>query len=139
QHCAAPTQAAVVSLATGEGATMSGEAQSRTEIIVPEPQQRLAEAVAAIGKPIVVVLKHGRALALQGAVANAQAILATWFLGTETGNAIADILFGAHGPSGRLPASFPRASGQEPYYYAHKNTGRPNPSGPLEPYKAHFR
>src|SRR4029079_7155773 len=91
------------------------------------------------GKPMIVVLKHGRALALQGAVANAQAILATWFLGTETGNAIADVLFGAYGPSGRLPASFPRASGQEPYYYGHKSTGRPNPRGPLEPYKAHFR
>ena len=108
---------------------MSGEAQSRTEIVVPEPQQQLAEAVAAVGKPVVVVLKHGRALALEGAVANAQAILATWFLGTETGNAIADVLFGAYSPSGRLPASFPRASGQEPYYYAHKPTGRPNPPG----------
>jgi beta-glucosidase len=136
---AAARQADVVVLAIGESQGMSGEAQSRTEIVVPEPQQALAEAVAATGKPIVVVLKHGRALALEGAVAGAQAILATWFLGTETGNAIADILFGAHGPSGRLPASFPRASGQEPYYYAHKSTGRPNPPGPLEPYKAHYR
>jgi beta-glucosidase len=136
---AAARQADVVILAIGEGANMSGEAQSRTEIIVPPPQQQLAEAVAAVGKPIVVVLKHGRALALDGAVANAQAILATWFLGTETGNAIADVLFGGYSPSGRLPASFPRRSGQEPYYYAHKPTGRPNPPGPLEPYKAHFR
>lgn len=136
---AAARNADVVVLAIGEGANMSGEAQSRTEIVVPEAQQQLAEAVAATGKPMVVVLKHGRALALHGAVANAQAILATWFLGTETGNAIADVLFGAYSPSGRLPASFPRASGQEPYYYAHKATGRPNPPGPLEPYKAHFR
>jgi beta-glucosidase len=139
QAVAAARQADVVVLAIGEGANMSGEAQSRTEIVVPEPQQRLAEAVAAVGKPIVVVLKHGRALALEGVVANAHAILATWFLGTETGNAIADVLFGAYSPSGRLPASFPRASGQEPYYYAHKPTGRPNSPGPLEPYKAHFR
>lgn len=118
---------------------MSAEAQSRTEIVVPKPQQELAEAVAKLGKPTVVVLKHGRALALEGAVANAQAILATWFLGTETGHSIADVLFGAYSPSGRLPASFPRRSGQQPYYYAHKRTGRPNPEGKLEPYKARFR
>jgi beta-glucosidase len=119
QAVAAARQADVVVLAIGEDSGMSGEAQSRTEILVPAPQQELAEAVAATGKPVVVVLKHGRALALEGAVANAQAILATWFLGTETGNAIADILFGAFSPSARLPASFPWRSGQEPYYYAH--------------------
>jgi beta-glucosidase len=139
QALAAAQAADVIVLAIGESQAMSGEAQSRTEIVVPKPQQALAEVVASAGKPMVVVLKHGRALALQGAVANAPAILATWFLGTETGNAIADVLFGDYGPSGRLPASFPRASGQEPYYYAHKSTGRPNPPGPLEAYKAHFR
>ena len=63
----------------------------------------------------------------------------TWFLGTETGHAVADILFGAEGPSARLPVSFPQASGQEPYHYAHKATGRPNPDGPLQPYKARYR
>ena len=139
QAVAAARSSDIVVLAIGESANMSGEAQSRTEIVVPEPQQRLAEAVAATGKPIVVVLKHGRALALEGAVANAQAILATWFLGTETGNAIADVLFGAYSPSGRLPASFPIRSGQEPYYYAHKSSGRPNTTDMLEPYKEHFR
>jgi len=139
QAVTAARAADIVVLAIGEGQGMSGEAQSRTEIVVPEPQQALAEAVATAGKPMVVVLKHGRALALQGAVANAPAILATWFLGTETGNAIADVLFGDYSPSGRLPASFPLRSGQEPYYYAHKSTGRPNPPGPLEAYKAHFR
>ncbi|HEY7958929.1 MAG TPA: glycoside hydrolase family 3 N-terminal domain-containing protein [Sphingomicrobium sp.] len=139
QAVAAARQADIVVLAIGEGANMSGEAQSRTEIVVPPPQQQLAEAITAIGKPVVVVLKHGRALALDGAVANAPAILATWFLGTETGNSIADVLFGVYGPSGRLPASFPLRSGQEPYYYAHKITGRPNPPGELQPYKAHFR
>ena len=139
QAVAAARGADVVILAIGESFDMSGEAQSRTEIVVPEPQQRLAEAVAAVGKPMIVVLKHGRALALEGAVADAPAILATWFLGTETGNAIADVLFGAYSPSARLPASFPWKSGQEPYYYAHKPTGRPNPPGDLQPYKAHFR
>ena len=118
---------------------MSGEAQSRTEIVVPAPQQQLAEAVAAVGKPMVVVLKNGRALALEGAVANAHAILVTWFLGTETGNAIADVLFGAYGPSGRLPASFPRASGQEPYYYAHKTDRPAQPAGPLRAIQGAYR
>lgn len=139
QAVAAAQQADIVVLAIGESTNMSGEAQSRTEIVVPPPQQALAEAVAAVGKPMVVLLKNGRALALEGAVADAQAILVTWFLGTETGHSIADILFGRQSPSGRLPVSFPRRSGQQPYYYAHKNTGRPNPEGKLEAYKARFR
>jgi len=139
QAVAAARAADVIVLAIGESFDMSGEAQSRTEIVVPPAQQQLTEAVAATGKPIVVVLKHGRALALEGAVADAPAILATWFLGTETGNAIADVLFGAYSPSARLVASFPWKSGQEPYYYAHKPTGRPNPPVDLQPYKAHFR
>ena len=139
QAVAAAQQADIVVLAIGEAQGMSGEAQSRTEIVVPKPQQDLAEAVAKVGKPTVVVLKHGRALALEGAVANAPAILATWFLGTETGHSIADVLFGAYSPSGRLPASFPRRSGQQPYYYAHKRTGRPNADPTLENYKARFR
>jgi beta-glucosidase len=136
---AAAREADVVLLAIGESEGMSGEAQSRPEIVVPAPQQALAEAVAAVGKPIVVVLKNGRALALEGAVANAQAILVTWFLGTESGNAIADVLFGAYSPSARLPCSFPRSPGQQPYYYSRKETGRPNPGERLEPFKAHYR
>jgi beta-glucosidase len=136
---AAARAADVVLLAIGETEAMSGEAKSRTEIVVPPAQQALAEAVAATGKPIVVLLKNGRALALQGAVRDAPAILVTWFLGSEGGNAIADILFGAASPSGRLPVSFPIASGQEPYHYDHKSTGRPNPPGPLLEYKAHYQ
>jgi beta-glucosidase len=136
---AAARNADVVLLAIGESQGMSGEAQSRPEIVVPAPQQALAEAVAAVGKPVVVVLKNGRSLALQGAVADAGAILVTWFLGTESGNAIADVLFGAYSPSGRLPCSFPRSPGQQPFYYARKPTGRPNPGETLEPYKSHYR
>ena len=139
QAVAAARQADIVVLAIGEAQGMSGEAQSRADIVVPKPQHELAEAVAKVGKPVVVVLKHGRALALEGAVADAQAILATWFLGTETGNSIADVLFGAYSPSGRLPSSFPRLAGQQPYYYAHKPTGRPNPDPKLDEYKARFR
>ena len=105
---------------------MSGEAQSRVEIAVPAPQMALAEAVAATGKPIVVLLKpRPRAGAGRARSRNAPAILATWFLGSETGNAIADVLFGDYAPQGRLPVSFPQASGQEPFYYNHRSTGRP--------------
>ena len=136
---AAAQAADIVVLAVGESQTMSGEAQSRTDIVIPAPQMALAEAVAATGKPMVVLLRHGRALALHGAVKDAQAILATWFLGSMSGMATADILFGLASPSARLPCSFPYESGQEPLYYAHKNTGRPNPPGPRVAYKAHYR
>ena len=135
---AAANAADVVLLAIGESENMSGEAQSRTEIVVPAPQQALAEAVAKAGKPVIVILKNGRGLALHGAVKDAPAILVSWFLGSESGHAIADVLFGVHGPSGRLPLSFPHESGQEPYYYDHKMTGRPAPN-PTEPYKARYR
>ncbi|WP_019832655.1 glycoside hydrolase family 3 N-terminal domain-containing protein [Sphingomonas sp. PR090111-T3T-6A] len=129
----------IVLLALGESEEMSGEAQSRTEVVLPAPQQALADAVAATGKPVIVLLKNGRALALEGSVLTAQAILVTWFLGSETGNALADVLFGRVAPSGRLPVSFPRESGQEPYHYDHKPTGRPAPAGPRQPYKAQYR
>lgn len=129
----------VVLLAIGEILEMSGEAQSRTDIVVPAAQQALAEAVAATGKPIVVLLKNGRALALHGAVKNAEAILVTWFLGTETGNAVADVLFGEYNPSGRLPVSFPIESGQQPYFYNHKSTGRPYVKGGDAAFKARYR
>ena len=135
---AAAKAADVVVLAVGEGAFMSGEAQARVDISIPAPQLALAEAIAATGKPVVVLLKHGRALALTGAVKDAPAILATWFLGSETGNAVADVVFGVYAPQGRLPVSFPQASGQEPYYYNHRNTGRPQLTDDKN-YKARYR
>ena len=136
---AAARNADVVVLEIGESENMSGEAQSRDEITVPAPQQALAEALAATGKPLVIVLKNGRALALEGAVKAAPVIVVGWFLGSEGGRALADVLLGKASPSGRLPMSFPIASGQEPFYYDRKSTGRPNPSGDLLPYKAHYR
>ncbi|WP_298093065.1 glycoside hydrolase family 3 N-terminal domain-containing protein, partial [uncultured Sphingomonas sp.] len=136
---AAARDADIVLLALGETQLMSGEAQSRTEIVIPEAQMALAEAVAATGKPIVVLLRHGRALALHGAVKDAPAILATWFLGSESGNAIADVLFGDVNPSAKLSASFPRESGQQPFFYNHKNTGRPAPDTGSQEYKARYR
>lgn len=129
----------VVILAVGESTGMSGESQSRAQIVLPPAQQALATAVAATGKPIVVVLKNGRALALEGSVLNAPAILVTWFLGSEGGHAIAEILFGVEGPSGRLPVSFPANPGQTPYYYSQKSSGKPNPPGKLQPFKTHYR
>ncbi|RZM36342.1 MAG: beta-glucosidase, partial [Sphingomonas sp.] len=136
---AAARAADIVVLAIGESQRMSGEAQSRVDIVIPPAQTALVEAVAATGKPIVVLLRTGRALALSGAVLDAPAILVTWFLGSQDGPAIADVLFGKIGPSARLPVSFPHATGQEPYHYDHKSTGRPNPPGPLIEYKAHYR
>ncbi len=139
QALAAARGAEVILLAVGEGAAMSGEAQSRTAIVLPPDQQALVEAMAATGKPVVILLRSGRALALGGAARNARAILATWFLGTETGNAVADILFGDTSPSGRLPVSFPFESGQEPFYYNHRGTGRPEEAGQSSEYKARYR
>ncbi|MFD1611481.1 glycoside hydrolase family 3 N-terminal domain-containing protein [Sphingomonas tabacisoli] len=135
---AAAKAADIVILAIGERTTMSGEASSRDEIVIPQAQHDLAVAVAATGKPTVVVLKNGRALALSGAVLDAPAIVVTWFLGSQTGHAIADVLFGKVGPSGRLPVSFPRSSGQVPYYYAHKSTGRPNAKARSVRFKTNF-
>jgi beta-glucosidase len=128
----------VVVLLLGESASMSGEAQARTDIGIPAPQMALAEAVAATGKPIVVLLRHGRALALTGAVRNAPAIVATWFLGSETGHSTADVVFGDYAPQGRLPVSFPQVSGQEPFYYNHRRTGRPQLTAD-KAYKARYR
>lgn len=129
----------VVVLYVGEGTTMSGEASARTEITIPAAQLELAEAVAATGKPMVVILKHGRALALAGAVKQAPAILCAWFTGSQTGHAIAEVVFGDFAPQGRLPVSFPQASGQEPFFYDHRSTGRPQAPGGTPKFKARYR
>jgi beta-glucosidase len=136
---AAAQGADVVLLALGESERMSGEGQSRTSIVVPEAQQALATAVAATGKPIVVLLSCGRALALQGAVREADAIIVNWFLGSEGGNALADVLLGEANPSGRLPVSFPFESGQQPYFYNHRRTGRPLVPEETPLFKAKYR
>jgi beta-glucosidase len=134
----AAQSADVVVLALGEPQRFSGEAQSRTDIVLPPVQQALAEAVAATGKPLVVLLRNGRALALTGAVRNAAAIAVTWYLGTQTGHGVADVLFGHYSPSARLPVSFPQVSGQQPFFYNHMRTGRPElPT--MSEYKARWR
>jgi len=118
-------QADVIVLALGESSDMSGEAASRLSIQLPEAQQRLAEAVAALGKPTVLVLTNGRPLVLDWYAANVSAIVETWFLGSQAGLAIADVLTGAYNPSGKLTMSFPAHQGQVPVYYNHFLTGRP--------------
>ena len=129
----AASQADAVVLVIGERSDMSGEASSRSSIELPGVQRDLALEVirAARGsagggtKPVVVVLMNGRALAVPEVADAAPALLETWFLGTQHGVAIADVLFGDYNPGGKLPLTFPRRTGQIPIYYNHRNTGRP--------------
>lgn len=116
-------------LALGESATMSGEAASRSEIDLPGAQRDLFLALRKLRIPIIVVLMNGRPLAIPELAAHADAIVETWFGGSEAGNAIADVLFGRYNPSGKLPVTFPRSVGQVPIFYNHKNSGRPPKPG----------
>lgn len=118
-------EADVIVVAVGEHAMMSGEAASRAHIGLPGVQEELVLELCKTGKPVVVVLMNGRPLAIPAIAEKADAILETWWLGTEAGNAIADVLFGAYNPSGKLPMTFPRSEGQLPIYYNFKSTGRP--------------
>ena len=115
----------VAIVAVGESAEMSGEAASRSSLDLPGRQLDLVKAIVAAGKPTIVVLMNGRPLTINWIAENAPAILETWFAGIQAGNAIADVLFGDVNPGGKLPVTFPRAVGQVPIYYSHKNTGRP--------------
>lgn len=127
---AAAEQADVAILALGEDApVMTGEAASRTDLVLPGNQQALLEAVAARGKPVVLLVFSGRPLVLTSAVQHAGAVLEAWFPGIEAGPALVDTLYGKSNPSGKLTASFPRSVGQEPLYYDHLSTGRPLPLG----------
>ncbi len=119
-------KADVVLLALGEPANwMEGEASSRATLGFTGAQQQLLEAVAATGKPVILVVLAGRPLELTWAAAHVPAILEAWSPGIEAGHAVADALFGDVNPSGKLPSSFPRSVGQEPLYYAQLPTGRP--------------
>lgn len=122
-------RADVIVAALGESSEMSGESSSRTDIGIPDVQQRLLAELLKTGKPVVLVLFTGRPLTLMWEHARVPAILNVWFGGTETGKAVADVLFGDVNPSGKLPATFPQHVGQVPLYYSHKNTGRPLAEG----------
>ncbi len=118
-------KADVVIMTLGEGHAMSGEAKSRSNIHFSGVQEELLKEVAKTGKPIVLMINAGRPLVFDWAADNVPAIMYTWWLGTEAGNSIADVLFGTVNPGGKLPMTFPRTEGQIPVYYNHYNTGRP--------------
>lgn len=131
-------QADVIVAAVGEAQGMAHEASSRSNLMIPPSQQKLLAALKATGKPLVIVLMNGRPLTLVDEDRMADAMLETWFSGTEGGNAIADVLFGDYNPSGKLPMSFPRSVGQIPIYYNHLPTGRPYNFAKPNKYTSHY-
>jgi len=132
----AAAQADAVVLVVGETSNMSGEASSRAFLDLPGDQEALAEAVIAAGKPVAVVLLNGRPLSVGWLHEHAPAMIDAWFLGSEMGNAVADVLFGDYNPGGKLPVTFPRTVGQVPIYYDHLPTGRP--PDPTEHYTSKY-
>ncbi|MGJ8659132.1 MAG: beta-glucosidase BglX [Cellulophaga fucicola] len=131
-------QADVVVMVLGEHGFQSGEARSRTNIDLPGVQQELLEAVYAVNKNIVLVLNNGRPLTIPWADKHIPAIVEAWHLGTQSGNAVAQVLYGDYNPSGKLPMTFPRSVGQVPIYYNHKNTGRPTTDNPDIVFWSHY-
>lgn len=128
----------VVVMVLGEHGLQSGEGRSRTDIGLPGVQQELLEEVYKVNPNIVLVLNNGRPLALPWAAKHIPAIVEAWHLGTQSGNAIAQVLYGDYNPSGKLPMTFPRHVGQLPIYYNHKNTGRPTMNEPESVFWSHY-
>ncbi|WP_415844450.1 beta-glucosidase BglX [Stutzerimonas zhaodongensis] len=135
---AAAEQADVIVAAVGESRGMSHESSSRTSLQIPASQKALLRALKKTGKPLVLVIMNGRPLDLNWARNNADAVLETWFTGTEGGHAISDVLFGDYNPSGKLPISIPRSVGQIPTYYNHLRVGRPYVEGKPGNYTSHY-
>lgn len=125
-------EADVIVCAMGEMAEMSGESSSRADISLPCVQMSLLKALVATGKPVVLLNFSGRPTVMSWEAENVPAILNVWFGGSETGDAICDVLFGDKSPSGHLTMTMPKALGQIPIYYNHLNTGRPVPEGVKE-------
>ncbi|WP_454733987.1 MULTISPECIES: beta-glucosidase BglX [Cupriavidus] len=135
---AAARGADTIVVAVGESRGMSHEASSRTSLSLPGSQDALLRALKATGKPLVVVLMNGRPLTLGWEKEHADALLETWYAGTEGGHAIADVLFGDYNPAGKLPISFPRSLGQIPTYYNHPRIGRPYRPGEPPNYTSQY-
>lgn len=128
----------VIVAVLGEGAEMSGESSSRSNIDLPENQLLLLKELVKLGKPVVLVLYTGRPLTINWESKNVPAILNVWFGGTQGGNAVADVVFGDVNPSGKLPVTFPQSVGQIPLYYNHKNTGRPLDKEWFQKYRSNY-
>lgn len=128
----------VVVMVLGEYGFQSGEGRSRTNLDLPGVQQQLLEAVYKVNKKVVLVLMNGRPLTINWADKNIPAIVEAWHLGTQSGNAIVQVLYGDYNPSGKLPMTFPRSVGQVPIYYNYKNTGRPTYPGNNLVFWSHF-
>lgn len=120
-------QADVIVCAMGESADMSGESSSRADLVMPDVQMALLKELVALGKPLVLLNFSGRPTVMEWESENVPAIMNVWFGGSETPDAICDVVFGDKVPCGRLTTSMPKAVGQEPLYYNHLNTGRPVP------------
>ncbi len=128
----------VVIMVLGEHGFQSGEGRSRTTLDLPGLQQELLEEIYKVNQNIILVLMNGRPLAITWADENIPAIVEGWHLGTQSGNAIAQVLYGDYNPSGKLPMTFPRSLGQVPIYYNHKNTGRPTLQVPEQVFWSHY-
>ena len=136
QALQAARQSDAVIVAVGERARDSGEARSRGELNLPSGQQELVKKLVSTGKPVVVLVMGGRPLIFNDIKNHAPAILFTWWLGTEAGNALCDVLFGDYNPGAKLPMTFPAHMGQIPIYYYYKSTGRP--ADPNKPHTTRF-
>ena len=128
----------VVVMVLGEYSYQTGEGRSQTKLGLPGLQNELLEEIYQVNQNIVLVLMNGRPVIIPWAVENISSIIEAWHLGTESGNAIAKVLFGDYNPSGKLPMTFPRAEGQIPIYYNHKNTGRPDTNDPKSVFWSHY-
>jgi beta-glucosidase len=134
----AAKQADVVIMVLGEHGLQSGEGRSRSDLGLPGVQQELLETIFKANPNVVLVLNNGRPLAIPWADENIPAIVEAWHLGTQSGNAIAQVLYGDYNPSGKLPMTFPRNVGQVPIYYNYKNTGRPVMNEPESVFWSHY-
>ncbi|MDP4276383.1 MAG: glycoside hydrolase family 3 C-terminal domain-containing protein, partial [Bacteroidota bacterium] len=131
-------EADLVVMAIGESGDMTGEAHSRADISIPGNQEELVRRIQATGKPLVILLANGRPLTIPWLAGNVSTLVETWFLGTEAGHAVADVLFGDYNPSGKLPVSFPVSVGQIPLYYSECSTGRPLAEDPGNIFRSRY-